>query len=164
MVDHLGFGSQEEARAIRDEYFRKYHSTAKALTMAQEDGKFPSNEAPTFNAQHLSRYWADHLDYSMLGGPKKEVRKFLDSCPLRMVAFSNGPRAYIQRTLQSLGLWEIFDEDRLFCVDDVLPYCKPEKEALQVVFDKLGIDNPDECIMVEDSMKNVCIVPYIVVA
>lgn len=155
MVEHLGFPNKDEARAVRDSYFSRYHSTAKALTEAQKDGKFPKG-APTFNTQHMSQYWADHLDYSKLGGPKHDVRTFLESCPLQLVAFSNGPRQYIQRALEQLGLWELFGSgERVFCVDDVLPYCKPEKEAFQIVFDKLGIKIPDECIMVEDSMKNV---------
>mmetsp|Transcript_27874 Transcript_27874/g.67522 ORF Transcript_27874/g.67522 Transcript_27874/m.67522 type:complete len:259 (+) Transcript_27874:164-940(+) len=154
MVEHLGFANKDEAKAVRDSYFRRYHSTAKALTEAQKDGKFP-NGAPAFNTQHMSQYWADNLDHSKLGGPKHDVRAFLESCPLRMVAFSNGPRAYVSKALQSLGLWEIFGNERLFCVDDVLPYCKPEKEAFQIVFDKLGMESPEECIMVEDSMKNI---------
>lgn len=154
MVDHLGFANHEEARALRDEYFQKYHSTAKALTEAQKEGKFPAG-APTFSTQHMSQYWADHLDYTKLGGAKPDVRAFLDTCPLRLVAFSNGPRTYVQRALESLGLREVFGDDRLFCVDDVLPHCKPEREAFEVVFRKLGIEHAEECIMVEDSMKNV---------
>jgi putative hydrolase of the HAD superfamily len=154
MVEHLHFSTHEEARQVRDKYFHKYHSTAKALTVAQQEGKFPPN-APTFNTEHLSQYWAENLDYTKLGGPKLDVQDALVSCPLRLVAFSNGPRTYIRRVLEVLGLYDIFGDERIFAVDDVLPYCKPEKEAFDVIFNKLQITDPRECIMVEDSMKNI---------
>jgi putative hydrolase of the HAD superfamily len=153
MVEHLGFEDEQEARKVRDKYFAKYHSTAKALTVAQQEGKFPDG-APTFNTAHMAQYWADRLDYSILGGPKMELHDVLKACPLQMVAFSNGPRIYVKRVLEELGLWDLFGEGRLFAVDDVLPYCKPEPEAFQMIFDKLGIEKPEDCIMVEDSMKN----------
>ncbi len=154
MVEHLGFANETEARRVRDKYFAKYHSTAKALTVAQQEGQFPPH-APTFDTAHMSQYWADHLDYSKLGPPKRELREALQSCPLQLVAFSNGPRVYIQRVLETLGLWDLFGEERLFAVDDVLPYCKPEPEAFQLIFERLGIHRPEECVMVEDSMKNI---------
>ncbi|KAG7364066.1 HAD-like domain containing protein [Nitzschia inconspicua] len=154
MVDHLGFENEQEARKVRDEYFAKYHSTAKALTVAQQEGKLPSG-APKFDTEHMAQYWADNLDYSLLGGEKKELHNALASCPLQMVAFSNGPRIYVQRVLESLGLWDLFGHERLFAVDDVLPYCKPEAEAFGIIFEKLGIERPEVCIMVEDSMKNI---------
>ena len=44
----------------------------------------------------------------------------------------------------------------VFAVDDVLPACKPEPEAFEKIFKKLGGDTkPHECVMVEDSMKNI---------
>ena len=74
-----------------------------------------------------------------------------------MIAFSNGPRNYVIRVLKELGLLNtIFTEDRIFAVDDVLPYCKPEKEAFESIFKRLGRGIiPDECIMIEDSLKNI---------
>merc|ERR1719491_2572596 len=50
MVDHYGFASLEAAGALRDQYFAKYHSTAKALTVAQNEGKFPAGCTRTFDA------------------------------------------------------------------------------------------------------------------
>ena len=129
MVEHLKFPNEKEARNVRDRYFNKYHSTAKALTVAQQEGKFPEG-APTFDTAHMANYWATNLDYSKLGGPKKELHDALAACPLNLIAFSNGPRAYVERVLQELGLWDIF-EGKLYAVDDVLPYCKPERKGLR---------------------------------
>ena len=188
MVDHLGFDTLQHAKSVRDEYFVKYHATAKALTVAQAEGKFPKT-APKFNTQHLADYWATNLDYSKLGEPKskqfiQQLQELKNSSGITLVAFSNGPRKYVKRVLQYLNLFKnddsddygggngdnndddndnnddndecyIFNEDTLYAVDDVLPYCKPEKEAFEKIFQNVGNPNPSSCIMVEDSMKNI---------
>lgn len=71
----------------------------------------------------------------------------LASCPLNVTPSS--------RVLEQLGLFEVFGEDRLFAVDDVLPSCKPEKEAFEKVLAAVGVKTAEECVMVEDSMKNI---------
>lgn len=96
MVDRLKFPSLEAAKELRDSYFAKYHSTAKALAVAQSDGKFPDG-APKFETSELSEYWAENLNYDMLGPPKKDLLEMLSKCPCTLVAFSNGPRTYVKR-------------------------------------------------------------------
>jgi len=79
----------------------------------------------------------------------------LQSCPLQKIAFSNGPRKYAIRVLKTMGLYPtIFQDDKIFAVDDVLPHCKPEIDAFQSVFKRCNV-TPEECIFVEDSMKNI---------
>ena len=159
MVQKLGFPNRAEAKVIRDSYFEKYHATAKALQVAEAEGKFPplpagvESKSPRFDPKDLAEYWATNLNFSLLGGKKKELLRDFQDCPLKLVAFSNGPRKYVKRVLVELGLWEVFGEDRLFAVDDVLPHCKPEKEAFQKIFDALNV-SAKECVMIEDSMKN----------
>jgi putative hydrolase of the HAD superfamily len=53
-----------------------------------------------------------------------------------MVAFLNGPRKYVKQVLEALGLFELFGEERLYAMDDVLPYCESEKEAFETIFAK----------------------------
>ena len=225
MVDHFQFETLATAKAVRDEYFHRYHSTAKALTVAQQDGKFPpSPQTPTFETDHLAQYWVEHLNYELLwrqpkpteeaaaatttmAHAKARKRIFHDALKyqlppeVRLIAFSNGPKRYVTKVLHTLGLWDLFgsssrsgrrggagagaagendkdndnnnttDEDTetdndgkyVFGVDDVLPYCKPEKEAFQIILDTINQNQdskhppirPEECIMVEDSMKNI---------
>jgi putative hydrolase of the HAD superfamily len=177
MVQYLHFPDVDAAKIVRDEYFERYHATAKGLTIAELEGRFPpipkdctissdpsrnDNKLPRFDVQDLSNYWATQLDYSLLGGVKTAlIQDLMDlreiNPKIRLIGFSNGPRKYVIRVLQELGLWEtIFTHDRLFAVDDVLPYCKPEKEAFEIIFTKLGGNVlPQECIMIEDSMKNI---------
>jgi len=157
MVSKLGFPSIEEAKVVRDEYFQLHHSTSKALTVAEQEGRLPAIEGaptPRFHVEDLAEWWATNLDFQLLGGPNLQLKADLEACPLQIVAFSNGPRKYVRRVLQELGVSELFGEDGLFAVDDVLPHCKPEREAFQKIFDKFGVKG-EECIMVEDSMKNI---------
>jgi len=159
MVHKLNLPSIEAAQELRDEYFQKYHSTAKALTVAEAEGKLPSN-APKFQTKDLSEWWYDKLDFTLLTkndfqAHNEQLLELLQKCPLRIIAFSNGPRKYAIKVLKTLGLYQtIFFDDKIFAVDDVLPYCKPEKESFEHVFKSCGVI-PNECVFIEDSMKNI---------
>lgn len=152
MCEKLGFASHAEAKVVRDEYFARYHATGKGLKMAEKDGRLPAGA--TFELSDLSEWWASRLDFSLLGGPDPVLIEALESCPLRLVAFSNSPRRYALRVLDELGLRRFFPDDAVFAVDDVLPSCKPEAEAFEIVLKACGVE-ASECVMVEDSMKNV---------
>jgi putative hydrolase of the HAD superfamily len=167
MVEELNFPSLEAAKLVRDEYFERYHSTSKALAVAEDEGRFPEPKTPLlpeqgrerrFYASDLSNYWAAHLDFTILGKPDPDLIQMFESlqndCGLQLVAFSNGPRTYVKRALKEMALDNFFAEDRLFAVDDVLPHCKPEPEAFELILKSLNGVKPEECIMVEDSMKN----------
>eukprot|EP00578_Thalassiosira_sp_NH16_P007782 CAMPEP_0181121528 /NCGR_PEP_ID=MMETSP1071-20121207/24792_1 /TAXON_ID=35127 /ORGANISM="Thalassiosira sp., Strain NH16" /LENGTH=295 /DNA_ID=CAMNT_0023206365 /DNA_START=72 /DNA_END=959 /DNA_ORIENTATION=+ len=169
MVEKLHFRSIEDAQILRDEYFKKFHSTAKALTAAEADGKLPPlpdgaslppGRTKLFDAGDLDEYWANNLDFSMLGGPDpKCIDTFhtMSNNPnwkLNLVAFSNGPRKYVSRVLREIGLDSFFPPERLFAVTDVLPHCKPDKASFDMVLKSIGA-RAEETIMVEDSMKNV---------
>jgi putative hydrolase of the HAD superfamily len=160
MMEYLDFPDLESANNIWEEYFVRYHSTAKALVVAEEEGRLPPPKDPTkaksprFDPNDLAEYWATNLNFERLGSPKKRLLQDLKDCKLTHVAFTNGPRKYAKRVLQELGLFEVFGEERLFAVDDVLPSCKPDKEAFEKIFLKLGV-TAEECVMFEDSMKNI---------
>jgi putative hydrolase of the HAD superfamily len=161
MVKYLNFPNEASAKKLRDEYFEKYHATAKALQVAEAEGRLPPPDPnkpakkPRFDPNDLAEFWATSLNFDLLGGERKSLIRDLQECRLQLVAFSNGPRKYVVRVLKELGLWgTVFTEDRLFAVDDTLPYCKPEREAFEKIFARLGV-RPHECIMIEDSMKNV---------
>ncbi|KAL7530628.1 hypothetical protein ACHAXR_003602 [Thalassiosira sp. AJA248-18] len=165
MVEKLHFPSKAEAQIVRDEYFEKYHATAKGLAAAEADGKLPPlpegvslppGRTKLFDAGDLDEYWAENLDFSLLGGPDPAcIETFQQFDPnLNLVAFSNGPRKYVSRALKEIGLDTFFSPENLFAVTDVLPNCKPDKGSFDFVLKSIGA-KPEECIMVEDSMKNV---------
>lgn len=156
MMHHLGFESEVAAKALRDEYFAKYHSTAKALAIAEAEGRLPVGAH--FEAQDLAMWcwWATKLDFASFLQADPKLVEALRACPRRLVAFTNAPRQYGLRVLETLGLLEdgIFTEDNVCAVDDVMPACKPELEAFAKVLAAVGAA-AEECVMVEDSMKNV---------
>lgn len=161
MTKYLNVPTTTLATSLREEYFKKYHSTAKALRVAETDGKFLPYGAPPFDPEELSSHWETELDYSLLGGPDPAVvgaLRELSPDDVTLVVFSNGPRGYCLKVLRTLDLLGTekgqFAEDSVFAVTDVLPYCKPEEEAFRSVLERVGA-RPEECVMVEDSMKNV---------
>jgi len=152
MEKHLGFESSAAAKALRDEYFARYHSTVKALTVAEAEGKLP--EGACFDAAALSEWWATRLDFERYLKPDEALNESLRRSPLTLVAFTNGPRRYAARVLEALGLRDLFPDERLFAVEDVMPACKPEPAAFAAVLERVGA-TAEEAIMVEDSMKNI---------
>mmetsp|Transcript_18836 Transcript_18836/g.41043 ORF Transcript_18836/g.41043 Transcript_18836/m.41043 type:complete len:288 (-) Transcript_18836:119-982(-) len=161
MVDKLAFPTREAAQALRDEYFERYHATAKGLQVAEAEGRLPP-DAPKFDPKELSKYWAENLNFSLLGTKESygDLQSMLQSLKVAnpdvaFVAFSNGPRMYVLRALREMGLDVFFPDDNVYAVEDVLPHCKPEPAAFQKIFKELGGVSPEQCVMVEDSMKNI---------
>jgi putative hydrolase of the HAD superfamily len=195
MMDKLHFPSRETAQQLRDEYFLKYHSTAKVrfsfyhlrllytkwsqvfhrrnllilfttqgLTAAEADGRLPlppDGAVPPgeklFKPRELDEYWATNLDFSMLRPLDQrslEIFESLSRSHIQIVAFSNGPRLYVERVLKEIGVARYFDRENLFAVTDVLPHCKPDRGSFELVLNRVGA-MPEQCIMVEDSMKNI---------
>ena len=133
--------------------------------MAEADGKLPplpegitlpDGRTNRFEPEELDEFWAQHLDFSLLGGPDPKCFEAFQiiSRSLKIVGFSNGPRKYVTRVLEETGLDSFFPTKQLFAVNDILPHCKPDRGSFQLVLKKVGV-LPEECIMVEDSMKNI---------
>lgn len=154
MVDELGFDSFASAKALRDEYFQQYHSTMKGLSVAMQEGRLPRE----FKQEKLAQYWADHCDFAKYVPVDQAQLNHLQSLQqetsLKLAVFTNSPKVYALECLKSLGLSKIFRDDMVFGVEDVLPHCKPQREAFQKVLDALG-SVPERTVMFEDSMKNI---------
>ena len=153
MVDELGFESEAEALKLRDEVFRATHSTLKGLTLASQEGRLPKS----FEEPMLGEYWAAHCDFDAYLPRNNEFRDQLGELRelgYKLVVFSNAPRKYARRCLDSLGLREFFRDEFIFGVEDVMPACKPEAAAFQKVLEAVGADAASS-IMFEDSLKNI---------
>eukprot|EP00040_Diaphanoeca_grandis_P025636 m.142293 g.142293 ORF g.142293 m.142293 type:complete len:152 (+) comp30244_c0_seq2:129-584(+) len=92
MLEVLKFPTLEEGNAVRDVYFQRYHSSFKAFTIADEEGKLPPGVH--FEKASLGRYWAEHCDYKRYLTPDKAFIESMEklSSSMKMVIFSNGPR------------------------------------------------------------------------
>ena len=177
MVNKLHFPTKQEAQLVRDEYFTKYHSTCKGLTAAEADGRLPplpigmtllpTGRTSMFDPNELDEYWASTLNYSLLGKPDPRCIELFERMTtttttavtneekkLNIIAFSNGPRKYVLRVLRQIGLSSYFTPETVFGVTDVLPHCKPDVGSFNHVLQHCNV-KLSECIMVEDSMKNI---------
>mmetsp|Transcript_27441 Transcript_27441/g.82370 ORF Transcript_27441/g.82370 Transcript_27441/m.82370 type:complete len:273 (-) Transcript_27441:21-839(-) len=154
MTAELGFASEAEALELRDAQFREHHSTLKGLKVASDEGRLPK----PFDLYSLGRYWAEHCDYAGHLAPNPALRAQLEelrALGYALVVFTNAPRAYGLRCLETLGVRDVFDDSKIFAVEDVMPACKPEAAAFEQVIKGAGAASPASCVMFEDSMKNV---------
>ena len=88
MVDELGFATEAEALALRDEVFRATHSTLKGLTLASQEGRLPK----PFAEPMLGEYWAAHCDFDAYLPRNNEFREQLAELRdlgYKLVVFSN---------------------------------------------------------------------------
>jgi putative hydrolase of the HAD superfamily len=152
MVEELGFETRTAAKALRDEYFERYHSTVKALSKADEEGALPSGHH--FVRESLGEWWAENCDMRKYLTPDRELIEALHSLPLKKVIFTNAPRRYGLAVLDALELRACFEDKFIFGVEDVLPVCKPEAAAFQKVLDAVGSEAA-RSVMFEDSLKNI---------
>jgi putative hydrolase of the HAD superfamily len=163
MVQHCGFATREAARLVRDEYFARYHSTTKALVVAAAEGALPAGARCLQDLggaeKALGDYWAQKCEFRAfltpaIEPPLIEALAELKALGLKLVIFTNAPKAYGLRVLETLQLRQFFQTEHIFAVDDVLPACKPEPVAFQKVLDQVG-SVASRCVMFEDSMKNI---------
>eukprot|EP00928_Gymnodinium_smaydae_P082526 TRINITY_DN65866_c0_g1_i1.p1 TRINITY_DN65866_c0_g1~~TRINITY_DN65866_c0_g1_i1.p1 ORF type:complete len:281 (+),score=33.88 TRINITY_DN65866_c0_g1_i1:91-843(+) len=154
MVEKLGFSSREEAMTLRNEVFRKYHSTLKGLTVASAEGLLPK----PFHQEDLGEYWADAADFATFLKPNatliETLSKLKKETDLKLVVFTNSPRKYGLKCLDALQIRSFFPDSHVFAVEDVMPACKPEAEAFHKVLSAVGTV-PEKSVMFEDSMKNI---------
>jgi putative hydrolase of the HAD superfamily len=157
MVTHCGFRTRAEAKAVRDAYFARSHSTVKALITAAAEGGLPAGRDCLARAPTLGEYWAAHCDFGRYLSPEPaliEALGELRELGLKLVIFTNGPKAYGLRVLETLQLRQFFRDEHIFAVEDVLPACKPEAVAFEKVLRSVG-STAARTIMFEDSMKNI---------
>lgn len=156
MVENLGFESLEAAWELRQEYFKKYHSSNKGLLVADSDGRLPAGKH--FSKDALDTYWADNCQFERYLPPNQSLLKILEELStktnLKLVLFSNSPRKYILKCCDAMQIRQFFADDRIFSLDEVLPSCKPEAAAFKKVLDAVG-STAERSVMFEDSMKNV---------
>jgi len=72
--------------------------------------------------------------------------------PARKVVFTNANTNHAKRVLTNLGIDHFFDQ--VIDIQAIHPYCKPMPEAFQLAMDVAGIDDASECVMIDDSERN----------
>ncbi len=132
--------SEEEANALRVDYWRRYGATLKGLM--RHHGTDPGHFL-----------WHTHqfpeLRRMVLREPR--LRHALQRLPGRKLVFSNAPEHYARAVLRLLRVDDLFDD--VFAIEHARYRPKPETAGFVRLLKKHRL-HPAQCVMVEDSAEN----------
>lgn len=132
--------SQDEAQALRRKYATRYGFTMGGLM--RHYGVDPH------------KYLGDVHDVPIedLLEPDPRLRYVLSELPNEVIAFSNAPREYVMRVINTLGVADLFSD--LFTIEFMdfvpKPYPYPYRKVLQQ-YARLA----DECVVVDNHPANI---------
>lgn len=139
MENLLGLPADEVA-SMRRHYYETYGTTLRGLQIHHT----------VDNDAYLA--YVHDLPLDDFLQPDHLLREMLDSLPLRKFVFTNADLPHANRVLNLLGVSRCFDG-----ILDVLALefsCKPQPEAYLKALKLAGIDNPEECLYLDDSTRN----------
>lgn len=139
MVEVLGF-NQAEVPVMREKLFRKYGTTLRGLRT-----EYNIDENDFLEYVHdipLDQYLQ----------PNKELANTLNLYSERKVIFTNASRKHAERVISVLGLEGVFDQ--IIDIIQISPWCKPFPEAFTKAFEIAGVGDPENCVFLDDSQRN----------
>jgi len=131
---------EEEITKIRQGYLERYGTTLRGLQINYD-----------IDAKDYLAYVHD-LPLAEYIRPDPELKKIMDSLPQKRWIFTNADDNHANRVLRILGLEGCFDG-----IIDILAVdyaCKPDKLAYQRALTITGEANPAECVIFDDSIRN----------
>jgi putative hydrolase of the HAD superfamily len=132
--------SAEIVPSLRTELFLKHGSTMRGLVdlyqISEQDFLDYVHDVPLANFIF----------------PNPDLRKTLEMYPQRKVIFTNADTNHANRVLAALGLQGIFDQ--IIDIRDIRPFCKPQVEAFTKALELAGVNNPANCVMIDDAIRN----------
>ena len=132
--------SEEEAGALRAQYWRSYGATL--LGMMRHHGTDPD---------HFLRETHAFPDLSRMVVYERGLAAMLRRLPGRKLVLSNAPRAYAGAVLRLMGVDGQFDG--LHCIESTGYQPKPSLAAFRSLLRAHGL-LASRCVMVEDSRQN----------
>jgi pyrimidine 5'-nucleotidase len=84
--------------------------------------------------------------------PNPDLRQTLLLYPQRKVIFTNADTNHANRVLGTIGLEGIFEQ--IIDIRAIHPFCKPQVEAFTTALRLAGVQDPENCVMIDDSAKN----------
>jgi putative hydrolase of the HAD superfamily len=139
MREHLGI-PEEEIAGLRRSYFETYGTTLRGLQRHHHVDAFD------FLA------YVHDLPLEKFLAPDPELRELLLGLPQSKWIFTNADAAHSRRVLQVLQLADLFDG-----IADIHArqyFCKPEKEAYRTAMELAGETDPQRCVFLDDSPRN----------
>lgn len=141
--------SEEEARRVRKEAFAKHNQTLKGLRSLGYE--VDHDEFTEFVRRGMYEYLSrDERVNETLERLKATVSSKKNG---KMVLMTNTAERQARKCLDALSIDERLFEDGIYGSEFMGDVAKPMPEAFQVVCDDIGV-SPEECIMFEDSFKN----------
>ncbi len=135
--------SLEEAKKLQTDYFYKYNTSLNGLMIHHD---VPPEE--------FLKY-VHTIDLSFMK-EDKIMRSELEKLDMEKFIFTNGSAEHAKNILTHLGLYDLFEKDRIFDIKDAGYVPKPEAKTFDLMVKKFGI-NPKETIYIEDIAKNLSI-------
>lgn len=140
--DYLSERLQMEEDAVnrlRREYYEQYGTTLRGVR--ENHGIDP--------LEYIEHAYRIHIPDILAPDPK--LASILEEIPLRKHIFSNSPKDYIVRVLETLGIQSSLE--RIFDLTFTGYRGKPDPESYRMVLETLGTGG-ERCIMVEDYAIN----------
>lgn len=130
----------DEVASLRRHYYETYGTTLRGLQIHH-----------AVDTDDYLAYVHD-LPLEIFLQPDNSLQEMLNSLPLRKFVFTNADLPHALRVLDMLGVNGCFEG-----ILDVLALefsCKPQPEAYLKALKLAGIDNPEECLYLDDSTRN----------
>jgi putative hydrolase of the HAD superfamily len=140
LCNHMGL-AWDEALAMRSDYFGRYGTTLGGLVAEHE-----------VDAHGFLTFVHD-VPVEEYVAPNPALAAMLKALPLRRVVYTNGTVEYAWRVLHVLGVADCFEH--VIGIDSVGLRSKFYRQAYERALALLGAQG-SECIMVEDSIRNLC--------
>lgn len=129
----------ERAHALQRRYWLEYGTTLRGLMLERE-----------IDPQDYLDF-VHNVEVAQYVHPDDRLRELLEKLPYEKVIFTNADAPHAERVLKRLGIRDQFS--RVFDIVSVGFDCKPSRGAYEFVLKALGARG-DECILVEDSVRN----------
>ena len=132
-----------EAKKLQTNYFYKYNTSLNGLMIHHD---IPPEE--------FLKY-VHTIDLSFM---KKDMimRNELEKLDMEKFIFTNGSAEHAKNILTHLGIYDLFERNKVFDIKDAGYVPKPEAKTFDLMVEKFGI-NPKETIYIEDIAKNLSI-------
>ena len=130
----------EDIPRIREGLYHEYGTTTRGLKVIYD-----------IDIEEFLEYVHD-LPISEMLQPSPELGEMLRQYPQRKIVFTNATRKHAERVLSALGIADCFEE--IVDIYAIQPYCKPQHEAFDIALRMARIDDPRQCLFVDDTGKN----------
>lgn len=137
LMTHLEM-SEEEACALRREYWHKYGATLHGLM--RHHGTDP---------HHFLHHTHQFPNLATMVLQARGLRSVIRHLHGRKVVFTNAPRAYAEQVLQLLNIRDLFE--KLFSIESTRFHPKPATSGFLRLLKQLRT-KAERCVMVEDSL------------